>query len=292
MPAAVGRGRAKYLKSKTSLERVLNQMVHDEYLQERNERNRSGFSYTILVPGRQSHALGARRLHIKFRNRSSRNRGDSGRAAARHETSTAGGDTGVRGTSKQVRNQRSASQSHPSVAAGRHGAATVKPSQAPKNHNAMGEKLLGAKIKQWRTALAKKKKVNAWLILTNETCHEIARVVPQTKSDLRMVKGIGKKKLDTYGDDLIQIVQSFLKRGNTPAQSAEMNSAKRNAKRQKIEHASPRLAAAAAAAMNMALAASPAAAANSSMAVTGGVTDLTGGEDDWSFSDCDDDDFE
>ena len=97
-----------------------------------------------------------------------------------------------------------------------------------------------------------------------------------------MVKGIGKKKLDTYGDDLIQIVQGVLKRANTPAQSAEMNSAKRKAKRQKIEHASPRLAAAAAA--SIAVAASPA------TAVTGGVTNLTSienvtGEDE-SFSDC------
>ena len=156
----------------------------------------------------------------------------------------------------------------------------------------MTEKLLCAMIKQWRTAMSKKKNVNSWSILTNETCHQIARAAPQTKDALKVVKGIGKVKLAKYGDDLIQIVQSVLKRGNTPARSAEMDSAKRNAKRQKIEHASPRLAAAAAA--SMAVAASPATVVAGGVTNLGSVENVTVVDDSFSdfFSDSDGEDFQ
>jgi superfamily II DNA helicase RecQ len=61
------------------------------------------------------------------------------------------------------------------------------------------------KLRTWRTALAVKNSVPGYIIANNKTLEEIARRKPQTEKDLIKVPGLGPKKIETYGADILAI---------------------------------------------------------------------------------------
>lgn len=66
---------------------------------------------------------------------------------------------------------------------------------------------LFARLKTWRNNLAKEKNVPAYVILSNKSLQQIAAELPTTDSQLLQISGIGQKKLDTFGDDILGIVR-------------------------------------------------------------------------------------
>jgi ATP-dependent DNA helicase RecQ len=48
--------------------------------------------------------------------------------------------------------------------------------------------------------------VPAYVIFHDATLREIARAMPVTLDELRQVSGVGEKKLETYGAELIDLV--------------------------------------------------------------------------------------
>jgi ATP-dependent DNA helicase RecQ len=67
--------------------------------------------------------------------------------------------------------------------------------------------LLGA-LRAWRTGMARKRGVPAYVILHDATLEGIASSRPKTHDQLRAVAGIGDKKLERYGDALLLLVRS------------------------------------------------------------------------------------
>jgi ATP-dependent DNA helicase RecQ len=65
--------------------------------------------------------------------------------------------------------------------------------------------LFGA-LRNWRSATAREHNVPAYVILHDATLEGIASARPRSKGQLRGVPGIGDKKLERYGDALIEIV--------------------------------------------------------------------------------------
>jgi DNA helicase-4 len=63
-------------------------------------------------------------------------------------------------------------------------------------------------LKQWRSELTKMKKLPAYVIFHDKTLKLIAQADIRAKSDLLKIYGVGKKKLDSYGDDLIKILRT------------------------------------------------------------------------------------
>lgn len=67
-------------------------------------------------------------------------------------------------------------------------------------------------LKAWRTATAKEAKVPPYVIFTDVTLQAIAERAPTTEQDLLSIAGIGRVKLDKYGDAVLTIC-----RGGEPA---------------------------------------------------------------------------
>jgi len=77
---------------------------------------------------------------------------------------------------------------------------------APAGHGeAANTNLLGA-LRAWRSELARKRGVPAYVVLHDATIDGIAAARPTTPDALRDIPGIGDKKLERYGRDLIALV--------------------------------------------------------------------------------------
>jgi ATP-dependent DNA helicase RecQ len=67
--------------------------------------------------------------------------------------------------------------------------------------------LIGA-LKTWRSEVARKRGVPAYVVLHDATIDGIATSRPTTLEQLRGIPGIGDKKLEHYGDELVALVRA------------------------------------------------------------------------------------
>ncbi|HEX8762386.1 MAG TPA: HRDC domain-containing protein [Candidatus Saccharimonadales bacterium] len=65
-------------------------------------------------------------------------------------------------------------------------------------------------LKEWRIKEAMKVNKPAYIVANNATLEQIAIRKPITRQELLAVPGMGAKKLETYGDDLLALMQSYL----------------------------------------------------------------------------------
>ena len=71
------------------------------------------------------------------------------------------------------------------------------------------EQLIFEKLRWWRVETARTHNVPAYVIFHDATMREIARAQPASLDDLRGVSGVGEKKLETYGDEIIALIAEF-----------------------------------------------------------------------------------
>ena len=64
------------------------------------------------------------------------------------------------------------------------------------------------KLRAWRAETARSHGVPAYVIFHDATLAEIARVRPASLEALRGVGGVGERKLETYGADIVGLVAS------------------------------------------------------------------------------------
>jgi ATP-dependent DNA helicase RecQ len=62
-----------------------------------------------------------------------------------------------------------------------------------------------AALKAWRTEVARAHNLPAYIIFHDATLAAIAQLAPQSLADLQEISGIGEKKLQAYGDEVLQI---------------------------------------------------------------------------------------
>ena len=67
---------------------------------------------------------------------------------------------------------------------------------------------LYAELKAWRTATARKRSVPAYVVLHDSTIDGIAAVRPASLAELRGIAGIGDKKLEHYGVELMEVINA------------------------------------------------------------------------------------
>ena len=72
---------------------------------------------------------------------------------------------------------------------------------------------LRARLRAWRSDVARDRGVPAYVVLHDSTIDGIVRAWPTTLGELRNVPGIGDKKLEHYGEELLRLVRS---RGDNP----------------------------------------------------------------------------
>ena len=64
-------------------------------------------------------------------------------------------------------------------------------------------------LRQKRMELAKKQKVPAFMIFSDRSLHDMARIKPRNKSDFLEVSGVGQAKLKKYGHEMLTVISEF-----------------------------------------------------------------------------------
>ena len=64
-------------------------------------------------------------------------------------------------------------------------------------------------LREWRRAMAKEKKVPAYIVLHDSTLEELCRRRPRNFAELQQVPGIGERKADVYGAEILQALRNF-----------------------------------------------------------------------------------
>ena len=82
------------------------------------------------------------------------------------------------------------------------------PASRAAGQTATGDPGLQAALRAWRSEIARKRGVPAYVVLHDATIDGIAASRPATLSQLRNIPGIGDKKLEHYGDELITLVKA------------------------------------------------------------------------------------
>jgi ATP-dependent DNA helicase RecQ len=80
-------------------------------------------------------------------------------------------------------------------------------SEATEPRTSQANSLL-AVLRAWRSGVARKDGVPAYVVLHDATLEGIVDILPKTHSQLRTVSGIGDRKLERYGDVLLELVRS------------------------------------------------------------------------------------
>jgi ATP-dependent DNA helicase RecQ len=69
--------------------------------------------------------------------------------------------------------------------------------------------LLAEYLREWRRNMARENKVPAYIILHDSTLEELCRRRPANFAELKRVPGIGEKKADVYGAEILQALRNF-----------------------------------------------------------------------------------
>jgi ATP-dependent DNA helicase RecQ len=64
-------------------------------------------------------------------------------------------------------------------------------------------------LREWRRNMARENKVPAYIILHDSTLEELCRRRPTNFAELKQVAGIGEKKADVYGAEILQALRNF-----------------------------------------------------------------------------------
>jgi len=78
----------------------------------------------------------------------------------------------------------------------------------PAGEGETGNPALVAALRAWRSEVARSRGMPAYVVLHDTTIDGIATSRPRTLEQLRGIPGIGDKKLEHYGDELIALVQA------------------------------------------------------------------------------------
>jgi len=82
--------------------------------------------------------------------------------------------------------------------------------EKPKQKKLLLKDELMKRLKEWRSELAKQKQVPAYVIFSDKVFENVVASKPSTTADLLNIEGIGKVKMEQYGQDILAIIQGFL----------------------------------------------------------------------------------
>ncbi|HJV84036.1 MAG TPA: DNA helicase RecQ [Noviherbaspirillum sp.] len=83
---------------------------------------------------------------------------------------------------------------------------TTKPKGYAESELSAVEQTIFEKLRWWRVETARKHNVPAYVIFHDATMREIAKAKPGSLGDLRNISGVGEKKLETYGEEIISLI--------------------------------------------------------------------------------------
>ena len=110
----------------------------------------------------------------------------------------------LKGETEVMLREQTSGRDRPSRAKSRRGDLALQPAGSAAAVNA---NLLGI-LRAWRSGVARKRGVPAYVVLHDATIDGIAASRPTTPEQLRDIPGIGDKKLERYGRELIALITS------------------------------------------------------------------------------------
>jgi ATP-dependent DNA helicase RecQ len=87
---------------------------------------------------------------------------------------------------------------------------SVKPKGYVETDLSSTEQAIFEKLRWWRVETARKHNVPAYVIFHDATMREIAKRKPASLDDLRSVSGVGERKLETYGEEIVSLIGDML----------------------------------------------------------------------------------
>ncbi|HEX3375422.1 MAG TPA: RecQ family ATP-dependent DNA helicase, partial [Candidatus Acidoferrales bacterium] len=66
-------------------------------------------------------------------------------------------------------------------------------------------------LREWRRNVARQKMIAAFIVMHDATLDELCRVQPRSIADLRRISGMGEKKCEVYGEEILAALQRFAK---------------------------------------------------------------------------------
>jgi uncharacterized protein YpbB len=66
----------------------------------------------------------------------------------------------------------------------------------------------------WRRSVAEESGLKAYMIFHQKTLKQIAGILPENYEQLKQIKGIGKAKINMFGEEILEIVNSYCDRNN------------------------------------------------------------------------------
>ena len=82
-----------------------------------------------------------------------------------------------------------------------------KSSNAKATYDGIADDPLWLALKSKRLELAREQGVPPYVIFHDSTLLEILNIKPQSLIELSRITGVGKAKLDRYGDDFLQVLE-------------------------------------------------------------------------------------
>ena len=92
------------------------------------------------------------------------------------------------------------------------GGANKSKAKSPANPDKAFDRATNARVaalKEWRATTARGRNVPAYVVFHDATLVEMARAAPTTQEALGAITGVGVKKLDAYGEELLQVLESL-----------------------------------------------------------------------------------
>ncbi|MFC3157827.1 HRDC domain-containing protein [Chryseobacterium arachidis] len=71
------------------------------------------------------------------------------------------------------------------------------------------EEIIMNALKEWRSEKAKEQNLPSYFIATNKELMSVAKYKPAKKEELLDIKGFGKHKIENYGEEILEILESI-----------------------------------------------------------------------------------
>ena len=88
---------------------------------------------------------------------------------------------------------------------------------------ALQHPLLYYQLKKLRDDICSKKDLPIYLVAGSKTLEEMVTYLPQTGDELEQISGFGKAKLETYGEQFLELIQAYASERDLPSTIPEKN---------------------------------------------------------------------
>jgi len=73
------------------------------------------------------------------------------------------------------------------------------------------EQVVYEKLTEWRREIARKEGIPIFIVATNSQLIQMIKLRATTKERLKQIKGFGTRRIEKYGNDIIEIIKSYIK---------------------------------------------------------------------------------